>query len=123
MHVCVHMVCADSDSRPPDLPRLSLPAGATVFFLADSLASPIDQIEARQCPPRDRLSGIERVADSCGELRKIDGFLLVDWFIAGSEIAKLLRYPTPFHVYRMLNTLLAELRRRLAATGVAGAEP
>lgn len=39
------------------------------------------------------------------------------------EIAKLLRYPTPFHVYRTLNTLLAELRRRLAAAGVAGAEP
>ena len=31
---------------PPDLPRLPLPAGATVFFLADSLVSPIDQIEA-----------------------------------------------------------------------------
>lgn len=30
----------------PDLPRLKLPAAATVFFLADSLASPIDQLEA-----------------------------------------------------------------------------
>ena len=39
------------------------------------------------------------------------------------EIAKLLRYPTPFHVYRTLNTLLAGLRRRLAAAGVAEAEP
>lgn len=39
------------------------------------------------------------------------------------EIAKLLRYPTPFHVYRTLNTLLAGLRRSLATRGVADAEP
>ena len=39
------------------------------------------------------------------------------------EIAKLLRYPTPFHVYRTLNAVLAELRQVLAARGVADAEP
>jgi RNA polymerase sigma factor (sigma-70 family) len=39
------------------------------------------------------------------------------------EIAKLLRYPTPFHVYRALNTVLAELRHSLATRGVAEAEP
>ena len=39
------------------------------------------------------------------------------------EIAKLLRYPTPFHVYRTLNSLLAGLRRCLADRGVAGPEP
>ncbi len=31
---------------PPELPAVKLPAGATVFFLGDSHASPIDQIEA-----------------------------------------------------------------------------
>lgn len=31
---------------PPELPAIKLPAGATVFFLADAHASPIDQIEA-----------------------------------------------------------------------------
>jgi RNA polymerase sigma factor (sigma-70 family) len=39
------------------------------------------------------------------------------------EIAKLLRYPTPFHVYRTLNTVLEDLRRRLATHGIAEAEP
>jgi RNA polymerase sigma factor (sigma-70 family) len=39
------------------------------------------------------------------------------------EIAKLLRYPTPFHVYRTLNLLLAELRRSLATHGVTRAGP
>jgi len=31
---------------PPELPAVELPAGSTVFFLADSHASPIDQLEA-----------------------------------------------------------------------------
>ncbi len=31
---------------PPELPAVALPDGAAVFFLADSLASPIDQLEA-----------------------------------------------------------------------------
>ena len=31
---------------PPALPALELPAGATIFFLADAHASPIDQLEA-----------------------------------------------------------------------------
>jgi RNA polymerase sigma factor (sigma-70 family) len=39
------------------------------------------------------------------------------------EISKLLRYPTPFHVYRTLNTVLAQLRRSLAARGVVEPEP
>lgn len=37
------------------------------------------------------------------------------------EIARLLRYPTPFHVYRAVNALLRRLRARLARGGVSGA--
>ena len=33
-------------AEPAELPLIGLPAGATVFFLADSHASPIDQLEA-----------------------------------------------------------------------------
>jgi RNA polymerase sigma factor (sigma-70 family) len=39
------------------------------------------------------------------------------------EIAKRLRYPTPFHVYRVLNGVLAHLRQDLAARGVGDAAP
>ena len=39
------------------------------------------------------------------------------------EIAQLLRYPTPFHVYRTLNTLLRELRVSLARQGISDPEP
>jgi len=43
--------------------------------------------------------------------------------LSGREIAKRLGYPTPFHVYRTLNLVLGDLRRSLAARGVADAEP
>jgi RNA polymerase sigma factor (sigma-70 family) len=65
-------------------------------------------------------------ADPDEELRRRDLELLKLRFeddVPVREIAKLLRYPTPFHVYRTLNTLLAGLRRRLTAAGVAEAEP
>jgi DNA-directed RNA polymerase specialized sigma24 family protein len=39
------------------------------------------------------------------------------------EIAKLLRYPTPFHVYRTLKTVLRELRVFLAQQGISDPEP
>lgn len=43
--------------------------------------------------------------------------------LAAQEIARLLDYPSPFHVYRRLNTLLAELRRSLNGRGVESAVP
>jgi RNA polymerase sigma factor (sigma-70 family) len=39
------------------------------------------------------------------------------------EIAQLLRYPTPFHVYRALNALLRELRASLTERGISDSQP
>ena len=39
------------------------------------------------------------------------------------EIARLLDYPSPFHVYRRLNALLSALRRTLSRRGVENATP
>ena len=39
------------------------------------------------------------------------------------EITKLLRYPTPFHVYRALSSVLGELRLALRRRGVRDPEP
>lgn len=43
--------------------------------------------------------------------------------LAAQEIAKLLGFPSPFHVYRRLNVLLADLRRSLERRGVENAAP
>jgi len=43
--------------------------------------------------------------------------------LAAQEIARLLAFPSPFHVYRRLNALFAELRSALHRRGVESAAP
>ena len=43
--------------------------------------------------------------------------------LAAQDIARMLEMPSPFHVYRRLNALLAELRRTLVRRGVESAMP
>ena len=43
--------------------------------------------------------------------------------MSAAEIASLLHYASPFHVYRRINQLLAELRRRLVGRGVQSSAP
>ena len=43
--------------------------------------------------------------------------------LSAREITALLRFPTPFHVYRRLNTLFTLLRGKLRGRGVDGAAP
>ncbi|MBK5098637.1 MAG: sigma-70 family RNA polymerase sigma factor [Gemmatimonadetes bacterium] len=57
--------------------------------------------------PRDRL---------LLSLRFVDG-------LPGREIADLMGLPTPFHVYRRLNAVLAQLRGELETRGIDEAEP
>lgn len=66
----------------PDLPRLALPAAATVFFVADPQASPIDQLEALKPwlqAQEAELARIFTVVD-CGRAEKQP--LLRQWFDA-----------------------------------------
>jgi RNA polymerase sigma factor (sigma-70 family) len=58
-----------------------------------------------------------RLAARLSELEPRDRLLLKLRFeddLSAREIASLVGYPTPFHVYRRLNTLLVSLRARLA---------
>ena len=43
--------------------------------------------------------------------------------LSAREIAAILKAPTPFHIYRRLNALLAQLREALARRGVRDPEP
>lgn len=43
--------------------------------------------------------------------------------LSGAEIASLLEFPSPFHVYRRLNRVLLVLRERLAQLGVRSSVP
>lgn len=61
-----------------------------------------------------------------GELEPRDQLLLKLRFedeLPAREIAQVMRFATPFHVYRRINTLLGQLRAALARRGVQGSEP
>ena len=45
----------------PELPRMEIPAGTTVFFLADSRVSPIDQVEALKPWLEQQGAGLARI--------------------------------------------------------------
>jgi DNA-directed RNA polymerase specialized sigma subunit len=70
--------------------------------LSAALAQTLDSL-----PPRDRLLLSLRFADN----------------ESAPRIARLLGYPTAFHVYRHLNALLARLRNQLQDKGIDGPAP
>jgi RNA polymerase sigma factor (sigma-70 family) len=68
----------------------------------------------------------EALADATTRLAPTDRLLLklrFDDDLSAREIAAVVGLPTPFHVYRRINTLLELLRRSLSQRGVEGAEP
>ena len=85
---------------------------------ADDASSPDAQLRARQLSEalRGVLNGLPAGDRLLVKLRFEDA-------LPAREIASVMRFPTPFHVYRRLNALLDMLRRALRARGVEDAEP
>jgi len=68
----------------------------------------------------------ETLAAATARLAPTDRLLLklrFDDDLSAREIGAVIGLPTPFHVYRRINTLLELLRRSLRQRGVEGAEP
>ena len=100
--------------------------------LLDLTASPIEAMdladEAGGTPDSGlRMAELQEALDAAlGELTPADRVLLKLRFedsLSAQEIATALRWPTPFHVYRRLNALYADLRRRLRVRGVTSSSP
>ena len=74
-----------------------------------------------------RLQEMKRALDSAvGDLEPRDQLILALRFengLSARRISDLMGFPTPFHVYRQLNRVLANLRKRLKGEGVDGPEP
>lgn len=99
----VDLIAEELDTKP----SLPDPAAAPDAILRrDQLASALARCLA-EITPAERLLLAYRFEDD----------------LPARAIAKRLRYPTPFHVYRALNTLLQSLRLRLANQGVDDPEP
>ena len=73
---------------------------------------------------RTELSGA--IADTLGRLEPNDQLLLklrFEFELSAREIGQVMRFSTPFHVYRRLNMLLKRLRGALGQRGIKGPEP
>jgi RNA polymerase sigma factor (sigma-70 family) len=99
--------------------------------LVDLVAEDIDSPLAGAASATDshaELLGRDRAAALEAALRTLlprDRLLLVLRFEedrSAREIGEVMGFPTPFHVYRRLNTLLASLRSSLQRRGIEGAE-
>lgn len=95
--------------------------------LADLTAAGIDVtplLKSDDADPEERLRETELSAilqSTLGDLKPSDRLLLKLRFedgLTAQEIATALELPTPFHVFRRLNALYGQLRKRLRSRGV-----
>jgi RNA polymerase sigma factor (sigma-70 family) len=119
--------------RPPGAGAPGNRARALRRQLVDLLVEELDA-SGRSDPaaaddPESRLRASELTRALTGALAALeprDRLLLglrFDEALPAREIARVMGFPTPFHVYRRLNALLASLRAALQRGGVEGPEP
>lgn len=90
------------------------------WSLVPASSTPNPEQSLRQTELHDLLSS------AVGELDERDQLLLrlrFEYDLSAKQIAGLMGYPTPFHVYRRLKSRLSDLRTLLEASGVAGPTP
>ncbi|HEY7193220.1 MAG TPA: sigma-70 family RNA polymerase sigma factor [Gemmatimonadales bacterium] len=83
-----------------------------------SLKNPESELRKRQLA--------DALATAFSRLAPSDQLLLTLRFedeLSAREIGQILRLPTPFHVYRRLNAVLADLKTALERGGIYGVEP
>jgi len=91
----------DTAALPSDLPQDDPEAHLVAAELHRALSAAVEELE-----PSDRLLISLRFDED----------------LPAREIGRILGFPTPFHVYRRLNTVLARLRAALRRRGVQGSE-
>jgi len=99
-----------------------------VDLLTDELDTAALPSDVRQDNPEARLAAAElrrALNAAVGELEPGDRLLIslrFDEDLPAREIGRILSFPTPFHVYRRLNTVLARLKDALRRRGVQESE-
>jgi RNA polymerase sigma factor (sigma-70 family) len=118
-------------ARPTDDPAGAASMRAARHRLADSFSIDLapDHLPDAGAPSADRVI-IRATLDAdlrtaVAELPARDRLLLALRFeddLSASHIAGILGYPTPFHVYRLLNAVCLRLRHALEARGIQGSD-
>jgi RNA polymerase sigma factor (sigma-70 family) len=137
--IVTQRLCLDENRRRYGRPRAVGPEAVegrrTRRRLADFLAEQLDHVGPEQqtdAPIEHSDSAVRRaelseaLACCVARLGSADQLLLTLRFQDGrsaADIARTLSFPSPFHVYRRLDRLLAELREALRARGVEDPVP
>lgn len=119
---------ASADARAAHERRRRLTALALDFGV-EELSEQLDVDTPDEDSPDERLRALElhdALEAALATLAPADQVLLrlrFDDGLAAQQIARTLHYPTPFHVYRRINALLACLREALRARGIESSVP
>jgi len=92
----------------------------------EELASVVDETSSspdRQILDDELTQGLQCALDSLQPSDRLILALRFEEDLSAAEIAKILMLPSPFHVYRRLNTILAGMRRILRARGIETSVP
>lgn len=131
--VVARRLCLDFARQRYGRVREHTPADATATRrrLVDLVAEDLDTAGAGSDPPPTPEQVVlddeqaRAVAEALGALDPHDRLLLrlrFDDDLPAREIARLMDFPTPFHVYRRINAVLAGLRGALERRGLRGTD-
>jgi RNA polymerase sigma factor (sigma-70 family) len=89
----------------------------------DSLADADSADPEHELVAREQHQALEAALSALLERDRLLLALRFEYDLPAREIGRLMEFPTPFHVYRRLNTLMDRLRRLLKEWGVEEASP
>lgn len=91
---------------------------AVLDTLRDPVSDPGAELQVRELH-----NALEAAVNSMPPADRLLLSLRFEDRLSASEIARVMDFPSQFHIYRRLKAVLKELRQRLAAEGIDSAEP
>jgi RNA polymerase sigma factor (sigma-70 family) len=113
----------EAHERRRQLASLALDVGVEEFSEALDPGTPEKDGPDERLRARELLDALDAVLATLAPADQLLLRLRFDDGLSAQQIARTLHYPTPFHVYRRINALLAELRAMLRARGIESPVP
>ena len=113
----------EAHERRRQLTSLALDVGVEEFTEALDAGTPEKDGPDQRLRAHELLDALDAVLATLSPADQVLLRLRFDDGLSAQQIARTLHYPTPFHVYRRINALLAQLRAMLRARGIESSVP
>lgn len=113
----------EARERRRQLTSLALDVGVEEFTEALDAGTPEQDGADERLRAHELLDALDAVLATLSPADQVLLRLRFDDGLSAQQIARTLHYPTPFHVYRRINALLAQLRAMLRARGIESSVP